>query len=533
MNSNDTKSMIGDRRAIIIALKKRLRALELSDAKLGAYVPPHVAVEIDDIKQQISAHERDIGESRGFLRKEAKLERAIDAIRERINAGNKTGMGALVKRLGNIEEERYINIKKLISDQDHIHLQTIFVDGVFSPDVEYLNEHLAWLLFPQRSKVLTIESLEYIRTCIKENVDLAIRLDPVITRRIEDEYQLSRRLIPPPYFINLSDDLSKYCDAFEFSRHFHPESKNQIIALFGREKSGKTETLRYFQRASPSTDTFYAFIDAEGIESDISLVLLNIQQAFCENMLHIFIQYPFIWTLLSAENQSLVASVIRQHHSILESETFNHDPINMIKPWLRGSPDRLIADASESLIRMLQDIYRDQHARQGERIFLDELGDIISVLKYTSVCVFIDNLHEKWRSATLLRFLNGHLPQEVLLRISYRRNILADPSFLELKWDSDKLGAVFETMLGRPNKFDAYPEVSKQLIHQMTVPSDFQVWLAVFEEIYPEGGDVTPDAWKRVHSAMHQARNELTPMAADWSEQVSTRAIAILKEEQA
>src|SRR5215216_4892698 len=115
MDSDDTRNII-DPRAVINELKKRLRVLQVSAAKFGEYVPAHITVEIGEIEQQLAAHERVIGEGKSLRRKEAQQAKVVKLIQERINAGRKKDILILIKRLGNIEGERYINVKKLISE---------------------------------------------------------------------------------------------------------------------------------------------------------------------------------------------------------------------------------------------------------------------------------------------------------------------------------------------------------------------------------------------------------------------------------
>src|SRR5262245_39101173 len=60
MNADEIKEEIEHQRILQKEYRKRLRVLEQQAAKFGIYVPPHLEIEIDDIKEKIRDCEKQI-----------------------------------------------------------------------------------------------------------------------------------------------------------------------------------------------------------------------------------------------------------------------------------------------------------------------------------------------------------------------------------------------------------------------------------------------------------------------------------------
>lgn len=54
---------VAQKRALIAQHQKMLNALELQAAKFGIYAPPHVTIEIDELREKIAGLRREIGEA--------------------------------------------------------------------------------------------------------------------------------------------------------------------------------------------------------------------------------------------------------------------------------------------------------------------------------------------------------------------------------------------------------------------------------------------------------------------------------------
>lgn len=530
MAADDTEETLAHHRAMLDAHTKLLRVLELRDAKLGEDTPPYIKIQIEDIKEEIATRQQALTDAQAVSGQTTEDILLIQIICEYIKSGYKSEAFNLARNIHTLAQGRIDEIKRLVADQPKVHLQTILTEGHLDAKAGFLNEHLAWLLLPERAKELTAEILEDMLEDIENNTDLMIAIDADIRKRIEDEYRLSRSVMPPLYFIDLSNDIADYHDAFDFSVYFYPKEKDQIIGFTGGVKSGKTESLRYFQYAYPDDTTFYVFLDAQDSDLDNTSLLFNLQHACTEIILDICIKYPYAWSALAPALQDKVALAIKRHPSLLDS-----DPINKIKLRNRHRPDTVMNANRASLIKKLQELYATDREVADDLGFFRVIGDVISALKYTSICLSIDNLHPRANPAMVLRTLNGYLDQDISLRFVCRMPPqFHSPLLLELKWDFERLSMVFEAMLGTLNRFNSYLEVRESFIQQATVPGDFKLWLAVFDTLYPtQEIDITPIIWNTVFAAMCQARDEVAQGTYGWSESICARAIELLREPRA
>jgi hypothetical protein len=139
MNAEEIQETMAHHRALANELRKRLRILEQTAAKFGElYVPPHIQSEIDDIKAKLPEYERLVGDNRLLLQKQKRKEKTIRMIRQYIMAGNKDAAIKLSNKLGDIDEEQNNLVKRLISREARVHVQSILTNGELNTNAQLL-----------------------------------------------------------------------------------------------------------------------------------------------------------------------------------------------------------------------------------------------------------------------------------------------------------------------------------------------------------------------------------------------------------
>jgi hypothetical protein len=504
-------------RALLRDYTKKLRILERDLAKLGSYAPPHIELEIDEIKAKIQEIENNNGIDLPIPQNSQEIEEGIENIRRFVRVGNIDNariLAGILRKNYKLTIEHDQVIEEITSDDPEIHLLYIFTTRnieeeirYFDPSSGFLNEHLAHLLFPYRKKLLTNEML-------KEIFDYS-RLNPKvfeinIFRRINYDYRLTRDTLPPPYFINDMRDETPYFDAFRLSDCLFSENECRIIIVFGKPKSGKTTTLKYLEYIDMnlSETSFYIYVSMSEVnETEIIAV---IEQKIVEMLLNIFVKYTHSWNALNSSDQQYICDIFRRYPDILQNA-----PINSIKN-LKKSNDTSIERGRKSLIKHLQEIVRLQRTPYAGKddISIEKIGDILEVLEYSSIYISIDDAKAELKPNEIIEHLDANLSRQIiLLRIAYCE-IPLNLDAKELAWDYEKLNCVFETIAGRVNPF-TFPPVRENLIRQVYTPDDFSPWLTAFRERYPDE-DVKPEYWEEISSCMHKARQMRDPSAKNW-----------------
>ena len=404
-------------------------------------------------------------------------------------------------------------------------------DWQFTPSLEYLNEHLAWLIYPGRHPNLGVNLLADILEYNKQQRD-GERLDANIYKQVEDLYQLNRYILPPSYFADLAKlhDTS-YLDALNLDKHFLPEEQHDIIAIYGKKGSGKTATLQYFGQAFHTPKTFYAFIALNKNHQSIEEIINSIQLTIIQILMDIFLKHPYVWSSLNAHHDRL-KKIFQQFSSIFN----DGNPIGYLKRT-RKSRDNRINKSRKDMIDWLQTIRRStlESIDSSTNVFmLADIGTVLSEIGYEQICISLDEANINFNPVECMKTLDESIDQKILLRIAYSEyeedEHAFDDGFVKVisldTWSPDKIDDIFVAVFGQGNRFDADGSVRGEFTKVVDVPGDLLIWANVFDVCYPDAY-VSRLIWDRVCEAMRQARSELH--AEHWNTLVSARAIELLQ----
>lgn len=354
--------------------------------------------------------------------------------------------------------------------QDERHFRSI------NSNAPFLNERLAWL---QYKRVLDNIPLETTKDLIKAKA----RIDPIIFDRLRKHITLSERAIPPkipsqdqvyleplglfvPYYI-LSGVKEQLL------------SKDKMVFIVGSPGSGKTATLYFLQNAECEDGVVYLpTLEADALSNNPPLTMLATH--LVRALLHIFAQNTYLWSYLAEELQS----------------------------------------SDRAIDKVLQRLELDAQSEEKRALSrLVALGEIMTSMKMTTVCVAIDNAPDNIDYVSLRSLLGSCLSQEVRLRIAFKNTVFAPSShsIIQLKWKEADLEALLEniTQCGPQWGPSWVGDVHAQFLKEIKVPRDMLVWLVALRTSYPDK-DVTPERWYILREAMRDARKNYRPDATDW-----------------
>lgn len=396
---------------------------------------------------------------------------------------------------------------------------------------EYLNEHLSWLIFPKKHTNLSVNLLADILEYNKQQRD-GEGLDANIHKQVENLYQLNRHILPPSYFADLTKTCDlPYIDALNLTSYFLPEDQYEIIAIHGKQGSGKTTTLKYFGQAFHTPTTFYAFITLDENHQTNEDLVNSFQIIATKTLMDIFLEHPYVWLSLNKQRNHL-GTIFQQSPLIFH----NGDPIGNLKR-MRKSRDNIINRSRRDMIDWLQDIRKSTlgiNNKPDHSSILLAISDVLEKIGYNQIYISFDDAPRNFNPMEYIDILNGSIDQKILLRVAYSEykedEHAFDDGFVKVisldTWSSDKIDDIFVAVFGQGNRFDADGTVRGEFTRVVDVPGDLLIWSNVFDVCYPDAY-VSRPIWDRVCEAMRQARNELN--AEHWNTLVSARAIELLQ----